>query len=67
MCSHGNQTVSALLACQVKPTSVGEEPAGGLTDPTSLQQWESQGRGEVEAVFKLCEGLTLLDHPYFIL
>lgn len=43
MCSHGNRTVSALLACQVKPTSVGEEPAGDLTDLTSLQQWESQG------------------------
>lgn len=43
MCSHGNRTVSTLLACQVKPTSAGEEPAGDLTDLTSVQQWESQG------------------------
>lgn len=64
MCSHGNRTVSALLACQVKPTSAGEEPAGDLTDLTSVQQWESQAgekKTEKQAVFKLCERLSMLD------
>lgn len=46
MRSHGNRTVSALLACQVKPTSAGVEPAGDPTDLASVQQWDSQGGEE---------------------
>lgn len=68
MCSHGNQTVSALLACQVKPTSVGEEPAGDLTDLTSLQQWESQGGGKKgkQAVLKLFRGADFVRSAFYL-
>lgn len=38
MCFHGNRPVMPLLACQMKSTSAREEPAGDLTDHTSVQQ-----------------------------
>lgn len=40
MCSHGNRPVTPLspLPCQMKPSSAREEPAGDLTDLTSVQQ-----------------------------
>ena len=46
MCSHGNRPVVPLspLACQMKSSSAREEPAGDLTDLTSVQQgdfWQS--------------------------
>lgn len=42
MCSHGNRPVMPLspLACKMKSSSVREEPAGDLTDLTSVQQWD---------------------------
>lgn len=63
------ELVSLLPACQVKPTSAGEEPAGGLTDLTSAQQWyiqEKKGKKKKkQAAFKRREWLqlSLLEPP----
>lgn len=40
MYSHGNRPVIPLLVCQMKSTSASEEPAGDLTDLTSVQEWD---------------------------